>query len=144
MPRLSLGQSIFSRGMGSRIIWIGILMGLVSLGLGYIYWRNDPTGPWQTIIFTTLTFCQMAYAGCIRKNSESIFSINIFGNKALFGAVSLTFLLQLMLIYVPFFQKIFRTVPLSSTELLLCFAVALLVIFASEIEKLVRRQRPVM
>ena len=138
-------EGIFSRGIGRQIIGMGIFIGMLSIMVGFWFWKINPsTRTWQTIIFTTLTFCQMAYAGCIRKNSESIFSINIFGNKALFGAVSLTFLLQLMLIYVPFFQKIFRTVPLSSTELLLCFAVALLVIFASEIEKLVRRRRPVM
>jgi Ca2+-transporting ATPase len=74
-------ESIFSRGMGWRIIWIGILMGLISLGIGYIYWLDDPDGVWQTMIFTTLVLAQMGNAMAIRSNTESVFKIGLFSNR---------------------------------------------------------------
>ncbi len=49
-------ESVFSRGIGAQIILIGILMGIVSLAVGWIYWRIDPNSPWQTMVFTVLVF----------------------------------------------------------------------------------------
>lgn len=134
-------ESIFSRGMGKRILWIGFLMGTVSLGVGYVYWLQDPNGPWQTMVFTTLTLAQMGNALAIRSNIDSIFSIGFFSNKLMLGAVLLTFLLQLALIYVPFLQNFFSTEALPLNDLLIALAASSVVFFAVEIEKWVRRQR---
>lgn len=134
-------ESIFSRGMGRRILWIGFLMGLVSLGVGYIYWLRDPHGPWQTMVFTTLTLAQMGNALAIRSNIDSIFTIGWLSNKLMLGAVLLTFVLQLALIYVPFLQNFFSTKALPLNDLLIALAASSVVFFAVEIEKWVRRQR---
>jgi Ca2+-transporting ATPase len=134
-------ESIFSRGMGQRILWIGLLMGLVSLAVGYVYWLMDPNGPWQTMTFTTLTLAQMGNALAIRSNEDSLWSIGLFSNKLMVLAVSLTFVLQLALIYVPFLQRFFRTEALSARDLLISL-VASTVIFATvETYKWIRRQR---
>ncbi len=98
-------ENIFGRGMGWHILWVGLLMGLVSLGMGYWAWstgRHD----WQTMVFTTLTLSQMGHALAIRSGRESFFKIGMFTNKALLGAVLLTFVLQLAVVYVPFMQEI--------------------------------------
>ncbi len=133
-------ESIFSRGMGQRIIWIGILMGVVSLGLGYIYWRQDPNGPWQTMVFTTLTLAQMGNALAIRSNIDSFFSIGLVTNRLMLVAVLITFVLQLALIYVPFLQSFFRTTALSAQDLLIALAASSVVFIAVEIEKWWRRR----
>ncbi|MEZ4592323.1 MAG: cation-translocating P-type ATPase [Chloroflexota bacterium] len=99
-------ESIFSRGLGTQILWIGFLMGLVSLGIGYIYWLRDPNGPWQTMVFTTLTLAQMGNALATRSNVDSIFKIGFFSNKLMLLAVTITFVLQMALIYVPFFAEL--------------------------------------
>jgi Ca2+-transporting ATPase len=134
-------ESIFSRGMGRRILWIGFLMGLVSLGVGYVYWRQDPSGPWQTLIFTTLTLAQMGNALAIRSNIDSIFKIGLNSNRLMIVAVLVTFLLQLALIYVPFLQNFFSTVALSSRDLLTALAASSVVFVAVEIEKWWRRRQ---
>lgn len=134
-------ESIFSRGMGQRILWIGILMGLISLGVGFFYWLQDPNGPWQTMVFTTLTLAQMGNALAIRSNVDSIFSIGFLSNKLMLGAVALTFLLQMALIYVPFLQEFFSTQALAINDLLIALAFSTVVFIAVEIEKLVRRRR---
>ena len=134
-------ESIFSRGMGNRILWIGTLMGLVSLGVGYIYWRADPNGPWQTMVFTTLTLAQMGNALAIRSNIDSIFTIGLFSNRLMVVAVLLTFALQLALIYVPFLQGFFSTETLSWQNLLIAWAASSAIFVIVEVSKWIRRQR---
>jgi Ca2+-transporting ATPase len=51
-------ESILGRGMGWHIIWVGLLMGLLSLGTGFQYWHDGSTA-WQTMVFTVLTFSQL-------------------------------------------------------------------------------------
>lgn len=134
-------ESIFSRGLGRQILWVGTLMGLVSLGIGYVYWLRDPNGPWQTMVFTTLTLSQMGNALAIRSNIDSIFTIGWWSNKAAIGSVLLTFALQMMVIYVAFFQGFFRTEALSLTDLLVALGLSTIVFAAVEVEKWLRRQQ---
>ncbi|MFQ5435104.1 MAG: cation-translocating P-type ATPase, partial [Anaerolineae bacterium] len=134
-------ESIFSRGMGPRILWIGLLMGVVSLGTGYAYWKMDSNGPWQTIVFTTQTLAQMGTALAIRSNIDSFFRIGLRTNKLMLVAVGLTFVLQLALIYLPFLQKFFRTMALSPRDLAISLLASSVVFFAVELEKWARRRR---
>ena len=127
-------ENIFGRGMGRHIAWVGILMGLVALGVGLWGWGiNNPA--WQTMVFTTLTLSQMGHALAIRSNRDSLFSIGLFSNKALLGAVLLTFGLQLAVIYIPFLQQIFTTIALSFNELILCLLLSTVVFWGVELEK---------
>ena len=134
-------ESIFSRGLGSQIIWIGILLGIVSLGVGMIYWLNDPNGPWQTMIFTTLVLAQMGNALATRSSRDSLFRIGLFSNRLMVGAVMLGFVLQLLLIYVPVFQTVFKTQPLSMQDLFICLIASAVVFVVLELSKLVKRRR---
>ncbi len=133
-------ESIFSRGVGSQIIWIGILMGLVSMLIGYFAWLNDPEGPWQTMVFTTLVLAQMGNALAMRSNEQSLFSIGIFSNRLMVYAVLSTFILQILLIYLPPLQKIFKTEPLSIAQLAICLAASAVVFMVLETYKWVKRR----
>ncbi|MFQ4140854.1 cation-translocating P-type ATPase [Chlorogloeopsis sp. ULAP02] len=141
-PPYPPNENIFGRGMGRDIIWIGILMGIVSLGTGYVYWRiGNPN--WQTMLFTTLTLAQMGNALAIRSERDSLFQIGLLSNKPLLGAVTLTLGLQLMVTYAPFFQKLFTTLPLSAVDLAVCLVVSSIVFWCVELEKwLLRRRQP--
>ncbi len=133
-------ESMFAQGMGRQIIWVGFLMGLLSLAIGYGFWRaGDPT--WQTMAFTTLTLSQMANVLAIRSERRSLFQIGLFSNKALLGAVSLTVVLQLGLIYVPFLQSIFKTVALPLPDLVLTLLASSIIFWAVEAEKWVLRRQ---
>jgi Ca2+-transporting ATPase len=138
-PPWKPNESIFSRGMGWRIIWIGILMGLVSVGVGYFYYLEDPDGVWQTMVFTTLVLAQMGNAMAIRSNTESAFKMGLFSNRMMVLAIGVTFILQLALIYVPFLQRFFETKPLAPFDLGVALVTSLVVFFAVELEKWIRR-----
>jgi Ca2+-transporting ATPase len=133
-------ESFFGRGLGWQIVWIGVLMGLVSLGLGFWLWSVDHPY-WQTMVFTTLTLSQMGNALAIRSRRESIFKIGFLSNKALLGAVALTLVLQLAVIYVPFLQDFFNTDALSLRDLGLSLVLSTVVFWAVEAAKWIGRMR---
>jgi Ca2+-transporting ATPase len=136
------GESIFARGLGRHVIWVGLLMCALAGGAGYWYWKNsDPR--WQTILFTTLTLSQMAHVMAIRSERQSLFRIGIFSNRPLLGAVAMTVLLQLALIYVPFLQTFFQTMALPPFELALTLELSAVVFWAVELEKWLARRRPI-
>jgi Ca2+-transporting ATPase len=76
----------------------------------------------------------------IRSETESLFRQGLWSNRPLLAAVTLTTVLQLATIYVPFANPVFRTEPLSAAELTLSLALSAIVFVAVEIEKwMVRR-----
>ena len=92
------------------------------------------------MVFTTLTFAQLAHVFAIRSNTEYIYKKGFLSNMPLVGAVVFTFLLQLGVIYLPFANPIFRTEPLSFDELLICMGVAVVLFHAVELEKWIRKR----
>ncbi len=138
-------ENIIGRRMKWHIIWVGLLMGLISLGIGFWVWRAeaDPVTNtmWQTMIFTTLTLSQMGHVMAIRSGRESLFTVGVFSNMKLIAAVSLTFVLQLMVIYAPFMQGIFKTIALPLDVLIMCLVLSTVVFWGVELEKLIYRRK---
>ena len=133
-PPYPPNENIFARGIGRDIIWVGLLMGLISLGVGFWYWRTD-NPLWQTMVFTTLTLSEMGYVMAIRSRRDSLLTIGLFSNLPLLGAVLLTTLLQLLVIYLPFAQRLFNTQALPLNELLICLVLSTSLFWAVEIQK---------
>jgi len=134
-------ENIFGRGMGWHVLWVGMLMGLVSLGMGFWAWQTRRPD-WQTMVFTTLTLSQMGHALAVRSGRDSLFTAGLLSNKPLLGAVLLTFMLQLAVVYMPFLQELFKTVGLSPTDLAISLLLSTVVFWGVEIEKwFTRRQK---
>ena len=95
---------------------------------------------WQTMAFTVLLFSQLGVSMAIRSRQESIFSLGLFSNKAMLGAVLLT-VVHLFIIYVPFCNELFSTAPLIVAELGIVVAVASVVFWVVEVQKLISRRR---
>ena len=132
-------ESIFAAGMWQHMLWVGLLIGGLSI-LSMAWAIETGKDNWQTIVFTVLTFSQLMHAIVIRSESQSIFTLGLFSNLYLLGAVALTVLLQLAVIYLPFLNTIFKTAPLSMQELMVCFALPIIVFIAVEIEKAIVRR----
>jgi len=135
-------ESIFGNGMWQHILWVGLLIGGLSIA-GQAWAFTGGSENWQTVVFTVLTFAQLMNVLAVRSERQSIFSLGLFSNRPLLGAILLTIALQLIVIYVPAFQEIFNTSPLTAGELIACFALASVVLLAAELTKaLVRRSTP--
>jgi Ca2+-transporting ATPase len=135
------GESIFARGLGWSILWVGLLMGSLSLGYGWWYWeRSADMEVVRTLVFTTIVLAQMFFVLSLRSTRYSLFQIGVFTNPAMLGAVALTIVLQLLVIYVPFMQAVFETTALPLRELLISVLLGLALFVVVEMEKWVRRR----
>ncbi|MBE2199279.1 MAG: cation-translocating P-type ATPase [Anaerolinea sp.] len=141
-PRASQ-ESLFSGGMAQHVIWVGLTIGLLALGVGALFYdpANPTDGRWQTMIFTALAFMQMGQALGSRSTRESLVSLGLRSNPVLLGLVGLTAVLQLTVIYMPFLDQFFQVTPLSAPELLLCVGLGGLTLLLLEWEKAWLRRR---
>ncbi len=133
------GESVFSRGIGRDILWGGMLMGAVSLAVGWQYWSLG-LEQWQTMVFTTLTLSQMTLALASRSERDSLFTLDPRTNWYLYLAVAGSTLLQLLVIYFPPAARLFETVPLSGSDLGVCLLASSVILWAVELEKFFKRR----
>jgi Ca2+-transporting ATPase len=135
------GESVFAHGMWQHMLWVGLLIGAVSIGAqAWSYGRGSDH--WQTMVFTTLVIAQLFNCVAIRSEREALWTVGLRSNTPLLGAVLLTVGAQLTVIYTPSLNPVFNTSPLPGPDLALCFMLGSLVMVAVEIEKwLVRRGR---
>jgi Ca2+-transporting ATPase len=138
-PPVDPRQTLFSDGLGWFILGIGLLVGALTIGMEAWGIRQD-LPHWQTMAFSVLCFSQLGMGLAIRSHRESIFSLGLFSNKPMLGAVLLTAGLHLAVIYVPFCNELFSTQPLSVAELGLAVAVASVVFWVVEAQKLISRR----
>ena len=95
----------------------------------------------RTIAFTVLAFTQMFQVVAIHAGDRTTFwQAGFKGNRLLFWAVLSTFLLQLIVVYIPFFQTLFDTAALNMTHVAVSIAAGILVLLFVEVEKLVFRR----
>jgi len=132
-------ENIFAHGMWQHILWVGLFVGGISIAS--MAWAiSRGVEYWQTVVFTVLTVSQLFHSLAVRSETESLFRIGLFTNLPMLGAVILTLLLQMAVIYTPALNSIFHTQPLPMFDLAVCLLLSSLVLVAVEIEKwLVRR-----
>jgi len=128
-------ESVFARGLWQRILWVGLLIGVMTLAIQAWAWHGG-SPRWQTMAFCVLTFAQMGLALAVRSERRSLLSIGLFSNPALLGAVGLTVVLQFAMVYLPAANVVFKTEPLGALEMLACVAAGLSVLLAVELNKL--------
>ena len=138
-PPRAPDESIFSDGLGIHIVWVGLVMGGATL-FTQVYAQSQGMH-WQTMVFTVLCLSQMGHVLAVRSDRESFFKQGFLTNKPLFGAVLLTFALQLATIYVPILHDVFKTETLTLSELTIALVISSVVFWGVELEKLIKRRR---
>lgn len=133
-PR-SMSAPILNRKAIVHVIWTGVLIGIITLGVAYYYY--NPTQPediyWQSMLFCTIGFTQIGHAIGLRASSYSVFS---FSSNMLFTAMLfLTLILHLGVIYLPFANKFFSLIPLESMDLLISVALGMILLIGVQIER---------
>ncbi len=142
-PRLQ-NEGVIIHRMWLSIVFVGLVIATgtllvldASLPGGFIEGSGSMRYA-QTMVFTTLVLFSLFTVFNARSDEQSAF-VGIFSNRWLWGAVLLSLLLQVAVIYVPFLQQAFSTVSLSLEDWLLCTLVASSVLWLSELLKLVIR-----
>ncbi len=133
-------ESIFANGLGVYVIWVGLLIGFLTL-FTQVWAIRTGDAHWQTMVFSVLCISQLWHVLAVKSEKDSFFKRGIFSNPFLIGSVLLVFFLQLATIYLPFLNPIFKTQPLSVSELLMVVFISSLTFFAVEVEKFIKRKR---
>ena len=143
-------ESILSRGIGIQIAWLGPVIGVALIAVGWVVWyqaggtegpiSSDAQALLATIVFTSLAFIQLARALASRSFVEPIWRMGLRGNRVLVSMIFVALVLQLGVVYLPFAQDIFGTVPLSLAELGIGVVLALGLLVLMEIDKAFRRR----
>jgi Ca2+-transporting ATPase len=136
-------------GVLTRRMWVGIVAVGVIMAVGTLYVLDaDLPGGFvvgagtlrhaQTMAFTTLMLFQLFNVFNSRSEDASALR-GLFDNRWLWGAVALSLMLQVCVVYTPFLQRAFSTESLSIADWLRCTAVASSVVWLVEIQKAISR-----
>ena len=121
------GKGIFTKGMTWRIVYQGVMIGLLTLA-AFMIGLGTTTTPidglsldeskievGQTMAFVTLAFSELVHVFNVRNNKKSVFKTGIFNNMKLIGAVILSAILMLVILLIPGLREIF-SIPVLPTE----------------------------
>jgi len=113
-------ESVFSRGLTEKIIIRGCLIGvctILSFIAGKYYGMSIEAC--RTLALGTLVLSQLIHVFECRSEKHSLFEINPFTNLYLVGAVGLSVIMLISIVYIPFLQNIFHTIPLNRGQWLI-------------------------
>jgi Ca2+-transporting ATPase len=140
-----VGEGVLTPQMWRGIVFVGVIMAAGTLFVldvtvpgGFIDGPGDLRYA-QTMGFTTLMLFQMFNVLNARSDVQSAF-VHLFTNRWLWGAIAASVALQVMVVYVPFLQRAFGTVGLSTGDWLFCVAVSSSVLWLREASKLIVRR----
>lgn len=130
-----------------RLMWVMLLQGAFiaacTLAAYWIdlYWFDSGLTHARTVAFTTLVLSQKFHAFNCRSADQSLFTIGIKSNRMLNIAVVVILASQLLLLYVPALQHIFKLAPLHASAWAVVATASVLPLVAGEITKLWVRRR---
>ncbi len=137
---------VIDRAMWFDIVYVGVVMAAGTLLVadwalpGGLIEGDGSLAYAQTMTFTTLVFYQLYNVFNARSDERSAFR-GLFTNRWLWGALALSVLLQIAVVYLPFLQRAFGTVDLTLSDWLICLGVASTVLWMRELAKLVAMGR---
>ncbi|NLT25201.1 MAG: cation-translocating P-type ATPase [Microbacteriaceae bacterium] len=143
-----LSDRVIDGRMWSTIAFVGTVMAVAAL-IGFDWFlpgglidgphTTDETHA-RTVAFTVLVLAQLFNVLNCRSELLSAFD-GLFHNRWLWGAIGLSVLLQLAVVYVPWLNTAFGTVPLGLEEWLVALVLASSVLWLDELRKIVFRAR---
>jgi Ca2+-transporting ATPase len=138
MPPRDPNEGIFSGKMGFNIFSQGIFIGLLSLSAFYIGISFYSLEIARTMAFATLSFSQLAQSLNSRSQKFSIFKMGLFTNLYLIMAISISGILQFLVMVIPSLQVIFKTVWLDLNQWWIVVILSLAPILYVELLKLMK------
>jgi len=111
-------EPVINRSMRAKIgvqtvAIAGVTLGAYLLGLQMLPGVAEGA---ETMAFATLSFSELLRAFTARSESAPLHRIGFFTNRWMFYAVASSMMLLLAVIYIPFLQPIFNTMPLGWRE----------------------------
>jgi P-type Ca2+ transporter type 2C len=134
---------IVNRSLGVRLGFLAFVMAVIALGI--VAWGEDRYGlaVATTMGLTTLSLMHIIAAVEVRDPTQTIFSRYTIENRRFVQLIGLTLVLTLLVTELDFLQRIFDTVPLTSSQWGVCLLGPVAYLVVTEIVKAFdRRSRP--
>ncbi len=118
-PPRKPGESVFSNGLAWKIVIRGIFIGLATLAsFVTLFNMTSSEDIARTGALFALIFAQLIHVFECKSEEKNILHIPYFDNMKLVGAAALSLITLLVVLYIPFLQNIFSTMPLTFQQLL--------------------------
>lgn len=135
-PPRSSKTPLLDGEMKILIFVVGILTDFALLATYFVFRENIVhVDHLRTVMFVALGIDSLFNAFCFRSLRKNIWKVGIFGNKPLLASIILGYILLLVAVYSPFFQKILKTQPLTAKEYLILFSIGFFNLVAIEVGK---------
>ncbi|HET7377738.1 MAG TPA: cation-translocating P-type ATPase [Anaerolineae bacterium] len=128
-------EPIINRIMVIRIAVMTVALTAVVLAAFLIGLNEHGKDLAETMAFATLALAELPIAFTSRSERYPLFKLGFFGNKWMQRAIALSVALTLAVIYVPFLNKPFNTIPLSLAQWEVIFPLILVPSIVAEISK---------
>jgi len=142
MERPPRGQreGVFSGGLGFDVLYQGLLIAFITLASYFIVdiWHGHDFA--MTAAFLTISMCEIFHAFNMRSRRQSVFTLRKH-NKLLWGAMALSLILTLLIIYVPQLSEVFSLAPLTVKELAVSLGLSVSIIPIVEAVKAIQRKK---
>ena len=132
--------SLFEKALVARVILHGIFITIATISAFLIGYTTDSYIVGQTMAFTVLAISQMLHAFNQRSNTDSIFTKGNGHNKYLFFALLSSFVLLLIILFVPVIRNIFSLTILKPIEWAITIGLSILPVIFVEITKFIKRK----
>ncbi|MFO7612544.1 MAG: HAD-IC family P-type ATPase [Clostridia bacterium] len=110
-------KAIVTKSFLANVLLSGALIGLGALGIFVFAMQMDfGVDTARTMAFSTMAFGQLLHIFNARNIRGFGFDKTVLKNLYLPGAVAISILLQLLVVYLPFFNKVMETVPLDGIK----------------------------
>jgi P-type Ca2+ transporter type 2C len=130
-------EPILNRAYKKFMLSVFFVSGMAAFLLFYFSWNFfGDLEKSRTLTFTLVAFDSLSFAFLVRYFRRSVFNRQIFSNKLLNGAVLISFLILLAGLYLPFFQKLLKTVPLGINDWTIIIFISLIELLILERFKL--------
>jgi len=135
-------KSPITRNMAYRIAIIGIVMAVGTLLAFWIeYTETGNVTSARTVAFCTLVLFQLFYVFSARSEGRTVLDLGLGSNMKLVYAVIASLCLQMVVVYLPIFNEVFRTEPIGLSEWAIIIPIALSALILNEVWKLIKRRR---
>jgi Ca2+-transporting ATPase len=136
-------EGVITKRIASIMLMQGTVIGLLTLGAFVFEYfvMGGSVERARVVAFSTTIFAQNVHAFNVRSNRYSVFKLGLFTNPWLLVAFGVVILSELAVIYVPFLQPIFKTMPLGAQDWALVVTLGLMPLVVVEIIKLIGRNR---
>ena len=129
-------------GLGNFLIGYPLLMTIVAIGLFMVEFnRTGHVESARTWVFLSIIFFELYQAFASRSTLFPSIKVGLFKNRALLGAILLSFIVALCAVYLPKMNHLFGTSPLTILELLIVLILSSVGFIYLEISKHLRSKR---